>query len=146
NIERIIAHEYFHNWTGNRITCRDWFQLCLKEGLTVYRDQEFSADQNIRSLQRIENIKMLKAMQFPEDSGPLSHPVRPRQYSQINNFYTTTIYEKGAEVVRMIPTILGPVLFRKGMDLYFQRHDGQACTIEDFIACFAEVSDQDFSQ
>ncbi|MCL6229391.1 aminopeptidase N [Bartonella bilalgolemii] len=146
NIERIIAHEYFHNWTGNRITCRDWFQLCLKEGLTVYRDQEFSADQNIRSLQRIENIKMLKATQFPEDSGPLSHPVRPHQYSQINNFYTTTIYEKGAEIVRMVRTILGAVLFRKGMDLYFQRHDGQACTIEDFIACFAEVSNQDFSQ
>ncbi|MCZ2203839.1 aminopeptidase N [Bartonella sp. A05] len=146
NIERVIAHEYFHNWTGNRITCRDWFQLCLKEGLTVYRDQEFSADQNVRSLQRIENIKTLKATQFSEDSGPLAHPVRPRQYSQINNFYTTTVYEKGAEVVRMIHTILGATLFRKGMDLYFQRHDGQACTIEDFIACFAEVSGQDFSQ
>ncbi|EYS94986.1 aminopeptidase N [Bartonella bacilliformis Peru38] len=146
NIERIIAHEYFHNWTGNRITCRDWFQLCLKEGLTVYRDQEFSSDQNVRSLQRIENIKMLKATQFPEDSGPLAHPVRPRQYSEINNFYTTTVYEKGAEVVRMVHTILGSTLFRKGMDLYFQRHDGQACTIEDFISCFAEVSGQDFSQ
>ncbi|EJF85729.1 aminopeptidase N [Candidatus Bartonella washoeensis] len=146
NIERIIAHEYFHNWTGNRITCRDWFQLCLKEGLTVYRDQEFSSDQNVRSLQRIENIKTLKAKQFTEDSGPLAHPVRPRQYSQINNFYTATVYEKGAEVVRMVHTILGPVLFRKGMDLYFQRHDGQACTIEDFITCFAEVSGRDFSQ
>ncbi|GAA5093722.1 aminopeptidase N [Bartonella acomydis] len=146
NVERVIAHEYFHNWTGNRITCRDWFQLCLKEGLTVYRDQEFSSDQNVRSLQRIENIKILKATQFAEDSGPLAHPVRPRQYSQINNFYTTTVYKKGAEVVRMIHTILGPILFRKGMDLYFQRHDGQACTIEDFIACFAEVSHQDFSQ
>ncbi|GAA4660039.1 aminopeptidase N [Bartonella pachyuromydis] len=146
NVERVIAHEYFHNWTGNRITCRDWFQLCLKEGLTVYRDQEFSSDQNVRSLQRIENIKTLKAMQFTEDSGPLAHPVRPRQYSQINNFYTTTVYEKGAEVVRMVHTLLGPTLFRKGMDLYFQRHDGQACTIEDFIACFAEVSHQDFSQ
>ncbi|WP_208435181.1 aminopeptidase N [Bartonella phoceensis] len=146
NIERVIAHEYFHNWTGNRITCRDWFQLCLKEGLTVYRDQEFSSDQNVRSLQRIENVKTLKAMQFTEDSGPLAHPVRPRQYSQINNFYTTTVYEKGAEVVRMVHTLLGPTLFRKGMDLYFQRHDGQACTIEDFIACFAEVSHQDFSQ
>ncbi|ALE04027.1 aminopeptidase N [Bartonella ancashensis] len=146
NIERIIAHEYFHNWTGNRITCRDWFQLCLKEGLTVYRDQEFSADQNVRSLQRIKNIKTLKLSQFPEDAGPLAHPVRPRQYSQINNFYTTTIYEKGAEIVRMVHTILGPVLFRKGMDLYFQRHDKQACTIEDFISCFAEVSHQNFSQ
>lgn len=146
NVERVIAHEYFHNWTGNRITCRDWFQLCLKEGLTVYRDQEFSSDQNVRSLQRIENIKTLKAMQFTEDSGPLAHPVRPRQYSQINNFYTTTVYEKGAEVVRMMHTLLGPTLFRKGMDLYFQRHDGQACTIEDFIACFAEVSQRDFSQ
>ncbi|WP_406604423.1 aminopeptidase N [Bartonella gliris] len=146
NIERVIAHEYFHNWTGNRITCRDWFQLCLKEGLTVYRDQEFSSDQNVRSLQRIENIKTLKATQFVEDTGPLAHPVRPRQYSQINNFYTTTVYEKGAEVVRMVHTLLGSTLFRKGMDLYFQRHDGQACTIEDFIACFAEVSGRDFSQ
>ncbi|WP_375628735.1 aminopeptidase N [Bartonella sp. TT67HLJMS] len=146
NVERVIAHEYFHNWSGNRITCRDWFQLCLKEGFTVYRDQEFSSDQNVRSLQRIENIKTLKATQFAEDAGPLAHPVRPRQYSQINNFYTTTVYEKGAEVVRMIRTILGPSLFRKGTDLYFQRHDGQACTIEDFIACFAEVSGQDFSQ
>ncbi|WP_375644877.1 MULTISPECIES: aminopeptidase N [unclassified Bartonella] len=146
NVERVIAHEYFHNWSGNRITCRDWFQLCLKEGFTVYRDQEFSSDQNVRSLQRIENIKTLKATQFAEDAGPLAHPVRPRQYSQINNFYTTTVYEKGAEVVRMIRTILGPSLFRKGTDLYFQRHDGQACTIEDFITCFAEVSGQDFSQ
>ncbi|MET3589406.1 aminopeptidase N [Bartonella silvatica] len=146
DVERVIAHEYFHNWTGNRITCRDWFQLCLKEGLTVYRDQEFSSDQNVRSLQRIKNIKTLKSAQFSEDSGPLAHPVRPRQYSQINNFYTTTVYEKGAEVVRMVHTILGPDLFRKGMDLYFQRHDGQACTIEDFIACFAEVSQRDFSQ
>ncbi|AGF74283.1 aminopeptidase N [Bartonella australis AUST/NH1] len=146
NIERVIAHEYFHNWTGNRITCRDWFQLCLKEGLTVYRDQEFSSDQNVRSLQRIENIQTLKSTQFAEDAGPLAHPVRPRQYSQINNFYTTTIYEKGAEIIRMVHTILGPTLFRRGMDLYFQRHDGQACTIEDFIACFSEVSGQDFSQ
>ncbi|WP_332060326.1 aminopeptidase N [Bartonella sp. CB74] len=146
NIERVIAHEYFHNWTGNRITCRDWFQLCLKEGLTVYRDQEFSSDQNVRSLQRIENIRTLKATQFSEDAGPLAHPVRPRQYSQINNFYTTTVYEKGAEIVRMVHTILGSVLFRKGIDLYFERHDGQACTIEDFIACFAEVSGRDFSQ
>ncbi|WP_019220520.1 aminopeptidase N [Bartonella senegalensis] len=146
NIERIIAHEYFHNWTGNRITCRDWFQLCLKEGLTVYRDQEFSSDQNVRSLQRINTIKTLKATQFTEDSGPLAHPVRPHQYSQINNFYTATVYEKGAEVVRMVHTLLGPTLFCKGMDLYFQRHDGQACTIEDFIACFAEVSGRNFSQ
>jgi len=145
-VERVVAHEYFHNWTGNRITCRDWFQLCLKEGLTVYRDQEFSSDARSRAVSRIENVRMLQAAQFPEDSGPLAHPVRPRQYSEINNFYTTTIYEKGAEVVRMIATWLGKDLFRKGMDLYFARHDGQACTIEDFIACFAEVSGQDFSQ
>jgi len=146
NVERVVAHEYFHNWTGNRITCRDWFQLCLKEGLTVYRDQEFVCDARSRAVNRIENVRLLQAAQFPEDAGPLAHPVRPRQYSEINNFYTTTIYEKGAEVVRMIATWLGQDLFRKGMDLYFARHDGQACTIENFIACFAEVSAYDFSQ
>lgn len=145
-IERVVAHEYFHNWTGDRITCRDWFQLCLKEGLTVYRDQEFSADQRSRAVRRIADVRLLKAAQFPEDAGPLAHPVRPRQYREINNFYTTTVYEKGAEVVRMIHTILGETLFRKGMDLYFERFDGQAVTIEDFIACFADVSDHDFSQ
>ncbi|WP_297322334.1 aminopeptidase N [uncultured Bartonella sp.] len=145
-IERVIAHEYFHNWTGDRITCRDWFQLCLKEGLTVYRDQEFSSDQRSRPVHRISDVRVLKVAQFPEDAGPLAHPVRPRQYREINNFYTTTVYEKGAEVVRMVHTLLGEQLFRKGMDLYFERHDGEACTIEDFIACFADVSGRDFSQ
>ncbi|MBV2142668.1 aminopeptidase N [Falsochrobactrum sp. TDYN1] len=145
-IEAVIAHEYFHNWTGNRITCRDWFQLCLKEGLTVYRDHEFSADQRSRPVKRITEVKILKAQQFPEDGGPLSHPVRPREYSEINNFYTATVYEKGSEVVRMIRTIIGPELFRKGMDLYFERHDGEAATIEDFIKVFADISGQDFSQ
>ena len=145
-IEAVIAHEYFHNWTGNRITCRDWFQLCLKEGLTVYRDHEFSADERSRPVKRIAEVKILKAHQFPEDSGPLAHPVRPRAYSEINNFYTATVYEKGSEVVRMIHTIVGPDLFRKGMDLYFERHDGEAATIEDFIQVFADVSGLDFSQ
>ncbi len=145
-IERVIAHEYFHNWTGDRITCRDWFQLCLKEGLTVYRDQEFSADTHSRAVQRITNVRTLKAAQFPEDAGPLAHPVRPEHYMEINNFYTTTIYEKGAELVRMIATLLGPKLFRRGMDLYFKRHDGQAATVEDFVACFAEVSKRDLTQ
>jgi len=146
NIERVIAHEYFHNWTGNRITCRDWFQLCLKEGLTVYRDQEFSSCQRSAPVHRIADVRLLMAAQFPEDAGPLAHPVRPRQYVEINNFYTTTIYEKGAEIVRMIHTLLGGKLFQAGIDLYFTRHDGHACTIEDFITCFAEVSGRDFSQ
>jgi aminopeptidase N len=145
-IESVIAHEYFHNWTGNRITCRDWFQLCLKEGLTVYRDQEFSSDERSRTVQRIADVRQLKATQFPEDGGPLAHAVRPETYVEINNFYTATIYEKGAELVRMIATLLGPEKFRAGMDLYFQRHDGHAATIEDFIACFAEISGEDFSQ
>ncbi len=146
SIESVVAHEYFHNWTGNRITCRDWFQLCLKEGLTVFRDQEFSADQRSATVQRIADVRQLKALQFPEDQGPLAHPVRPESYVEINNFYTPTVYEKGAEVVRMIETILGREKFREGMDLYFDRHDGQAVTIEDFIACFADVSGQDFTQ
>ena len=145
-IERVIAHEYFHNWTGDRITCRDWFQLCLKEGLTVYRDQEFSADTHSRAVQRITNVRNLKSAQFPEDAGPLAHPVRPDHYMEINNFYTTTIYEKGAELVRMIATLIGPKAFRKGMDLYFKRHDGEAATVEDFVACFADVSKRDLSQ
>ncbi len=145
-IERVIAYEYFHNWTGDRITCRDWFQLCLKEGLTVYRDQEFSADTHSRAVQRITNVRNLKAAQFAEDAGPLAHPVRPDHYMEINNFYTTTIYEKGAELVRMIATLLGPKLFRRGMDLYFKRHDGEAATVEDFVACFAEVSKRDMTQ
>ncbi|WP_176037523.1 aminopeptidase N [Brucella tritici] len=145
-IEAVIAHEYFHNWTGNRITCRDWFQLCLKEGLTVYRDHEFSADERSGPVKRIAEVKILKAQQFPEDAGPLAHPVRPREYREINNFYTATVYEKGSEVVRMIHTIIGSELFRKGMDLYFERHDGEAATIEDFVKVFADVSSQDFSQ
>src|SRR6516164_3560498 len=145
-IEAIIAHEYFHNWTGNRITCRDWFQLCLKEGLTVFRDQEFSADQRSRGVKRIADVRTLQARQFPEDAGPLAHPVRPEVYHEINNFYTPTVYEKGAEVVRMLRTILGEADFRKGMDLYFQRHDGQAVTIEDFLAAFADAAGADLSQ
>jgi aminopeptidase N len=146
NIEAIIAHEYFHNWTGNRITCRDWSQLCLKEGLTVFRDHEFSADQRSRAVKRIAEVRTLRAHQFPEDQGPLAHPVRPRRYREINNFYTATVYEKGSEVVRMIHTILGAETFRAGMDLYFQRHDGQAATIEEFIKVFEDVSDRDLSQ
>ncbi|WP_315919484.1 aminopeptidase N [Mesorhizobium sp. SP-1A] len=146
NIEAIIAHEYFHNWTGNRITCRDWFQLCLKEGLTVYRDHEFSADQRSRAVKRIAEVRTLRAHQFPEDQGPLAHPVRPRRYREINNFYTATVYEKGSEVVRMIRTVLGAEAFRKGMDLYFERHDGQAATIEDFLKVFEDASGQDLSQ
>jgi aminopeptidase N len=145
HIESVVAHEYFHNWTGNRITCRDWFQLCLKEGLTVYRDQEFSADERSATVQRIIDVRALKSMQFTEDAGPLAHPVRPESYIEINNFYTTTVYEKGAELVRMIETILGQDGFRRGMDLYFERHDGQAATIEDFIASFEEASGRDLS-
>ncbi|WEX87676.1 aminopeptidase N [Sinorhizobium garamanticum] len=146
NIEAIIAHEYFHNWTGNRITCRDWFQLCLKEGLTVFRDHEFSADMRSRAVKRIAEVRHLKSEQFPEDAGPLAHPVRPTKYREINNFYTTTVYEKGSEVTRMIATILGRDLFKKGMDLYFDRHDGQAVTIEDFIACFEDASGRNLKQ
>ena len=145
-IESIIAHEYFHNWTGDRITCRDWFQLCLKEGLTVYRDQEFTSDQRSRVVTRIGDVRGLRATQFVEDAGPLAHPVRPEVYREINNFYTTTVYEKGAEVVRMIHTLLGAELFRKGMDLYFERHDGEAATVEQFVQCFADVSKRDFKQ
>ncbi|NTJ41738.1 aminopeptidase N [Agrobacterium larrymoorei] len=146
NIERIIAHEYFHNWTGNRITCRDWFQLCLKEGLTVYRDQEFSSDMRSRPVKRIADVRHLKSEQFPEDGGPLAHPPRPDKYREINNFYTTTVYEKGAEITGMIATILGEDGFRKGMDLYFERHDGDAATVEDFVKCFEDASGRDLSQ
>jgi aminopeptidase N len=145
-VEGVIAHEYFHNWTGDRITCRDWFQLCLKEGLTVYRDQEFSADMRSRPVKRIADVRTLHARQFPEDAGPLAHPVRPETYHEINNFYTPTVYEKGAEVVRMLKLVLGEEAFRVGMDLYFQRHDGQAVTIEDFLAAFADASGADLSQ
>lgn len=145
-IESIIAHEYFHNWTGDRITCRDWFQLCLKEGLTVFRDQEFSSDLRSRSVERIADVRGLRNTQFVEDAGPLAHPVRPEAYKEINNFYTSTVYEKGSEVVRMIKTLIGPERFRAGMDLYFARHDGQAATVEQFVQCFADVSDRDMTQ
>ncbi len=146
NIEAIVAHEYFHNWTGNRITCRDWFQLCLKEGLTVFRDQEFTADMRSRAVKRIGDVRMLRTHQFPEDGGPLAHPVRPDAYIEINNFYTATVYEKGAELVRMIHTLLGAEKFRKGMDLYFTRHDGRAATVEDFLEALADGSSIDLSQ
>ena len=140
SIERIIAHEYFHNWTGNRITCRDWFQLCLKEGLTVFRDQEFTSDLRSRAVKRIEDVKTLRARQFPEDQGPLAHPVRPSSYIEINNFYTPTVYEKGAEICRMLMTLIGRDTFRKGMDLFFARHDGDAARVEDFLTCMADAS------
>ncbi|MBO3759516.1 aminopeptidase N [Ciceribacter sp. L1K22] len=146
NIEAIIAHEYFHNWTGNRITCRDWFQLCLKEGLTVYRDHEFSADMRSRAVKRIAEVRHLRSEQFPEDAGPLAHPVRPTKYREINNFYTTTVYEKGSEVTRMINTILGADGFKKGMDLYFERHDGDAATVEDFVKSFEDATSRDLKQ
>jgi aminopeptidase N len=142
-IEGVVAHEYFHNWTGDRITCRDWFQLCLKEGLTVFRDQSFSADMRGHAVQRIKDVRQLRARQFSEDAGPLSHPVRPSSFIKIDNFYTATIYEKGAEVIRMLKTMIGPEAFRAGMDLYFERWDGQATTVEAFIQCFAETSGQD---
>jgi len=145
-IESIIAHEYFHNWTGNRITCRDWFQLCLKEGLTVFRDQQFSSDMRVPSLQRISDVRALRARQFAEDSGPLAHPVRPDSYIEINNFYTATVYEKGAEIVRMLHTILGADGFGKGMDLYFDRYDGRAATVENFLSAFEEANQTDLTQ
>jgi aminopeptidase N len=146
NIERIIAHEYFHNWTGNRITCRDWFQLCLKEGLTVFRDQEFTSDLRSRAVKRIDDVKTLRARQFPEDQGPLAHAVRPQSYIEINNFYTPTVYEKGAEICRMLMTLLGQEGFRKGMDLFVARHDGQAAVVEDFLRCMADAGARDLTQ
>ena len=146
NIDRVVAHEYFHNWTGNRVTCRDWFQLSLKEGLTVFRDQEFGADTHSRAVTRIQEVRNLRVGQFPEDAGPMAHPVRPASYAEINNFYTSTVYGKGAEVVRMIHTLLGRVAFRQGMDLYFQRHDGQAVTCEDFVAAMQDASSVDLTQ
>ncbi|HFS6718151.1 aminopeptidase N [Neisseria meningitidis] len=139
-IESVVGHEYFHNWTGNRVTCRDWFQLSLKEGLTVFRDQEFSGDRASRAVRRIENIRLLRQHQFPEDAGPTAHPVRPASYEEMNNFYTMTVYEKGAEVVRMYHTLLGEEGFQKGMKLYFQRHDGQAVTCDDFRATMADAN------
>ncbi|MHC6051630.1 aminopeptidase N [Ralstonia solanacearum] len=161
NIESVVGHEYFHNWTGNRVTCRDWFQLSLKEGLTVFRDQEFSADMaaqaaaqagneaaaaSARAVKRIEDVRLLRQVQFPEDAGPMAHPVRPDSYEEINNFYTVTVYEKGAEVVRMYQTLLGREGFRKGMDLYFQRHDGQAVTCDDFRAAMADANGRDLTR
>jgi aminopeptidase N len=146
SIEAVIAHEYFHNWTGDRITCRDWFQLCLKEGLTVFRDREFSSDQRSRLVKRIADVRFLRSAQFVEDAGPLAHPVRPSVYREINNFYTTTVYEKGAEVVRMLKVLLGAAGFRRGMDLYFSRHDGQAATVDQFVQCFADANEHDLTQ
>ena len=145
-VEAIVAHEYFHNWSGNRVTCRDWFQLSLKEGFTVFRDAEFSSDMGSRTVKRVEDVTVLRTAQFAEDAGPMAHPVRPESFIEINNFYTLTVYEKGAEVVRMIHTLLGPQAFRKGSDLYFERHDGQAVTCEDFVVAMEEASGVDLSQ
>ena len=146
DIEGVVGHEYFHNWTGNRVTCRDWFQLSLKEGLTVFRDQEFSRDMGSRDVNRILDVKTLRNAQFPEDAGSMAHPVRPTSYQEINNFYTATVYNKGAEVIRMQHTLLGKAGFRRGMDLYFQRHDGQAVTIDDFVAAMEDANGVDFTQ
>ncbi len=145
SIESVIAHEYFHNWTGDRVTCRDWFQLCLKEGLTVFRDQEFTADLRSAVVKRIEDVRFLKSAQFPEDAGPLAHPVRPASFIEISNFYTRTVYNKGAELCRMMQTVLGKEGFRRGLDLYFERHDGQAVTVEDFISALGDANDTDLS-
>jgi aminopeptidase N len=158
NITSVVGHEYFHNWTGNRVTCRDWFQLTLKEGLTVFRDQEFSADllaesassdamaASARAVQRIENVRFLRSQQFAEDAGPMAHPIRPDSYQEINNFYTVTVYEKGAEIIRMLHTLVGQAGFRRGMDLYFTRHDGQAVTCDDFVAAIADANGRDLDQ
>jgi aminopeptidase N len=146
SLDRVVAHEYFHNWTGNRVTCRDWFQLSLKEGLTVFRDQEYGADTYSRPVQRIQEVRSLRGAQFPEDAGPMAHPVRPSSYMEISNFYTATVYEKGAEVVRMIHTLIGARNFRKGMDLYFRRHDGQAVRTEEFVQAMQDASGVDFAQ
>lgn len=146
HIEAVVAHEYFHNWTGNRVTCRDWFQLSLKEGLTVFRDQEFTSDVTSRAVKRISDVRALRAYQFAEDASPMAHPVRPASYMEINNFYTLTVYEKGAEIVRMYQTMFGVRGFRKGMDLYFQRHDGQAVTTDDFAAAMADANNADLDQ
>ena len=145
-LDRVVAHEYFHNWTGNRVTCRDWFQLSLKEGLTVFRDQEYGADRYSRPVQRIQEVRILRSAQFPEDGGPMAHPVRPESYMEISNFYTATVYNKGAEVVRMIHTLIGREAFRQGMDLYFERHDGQAVCTEDFVAAMENASGYDLTQ
>ena len=145
-IEGVIAHEYFHNWTGNRITCRDWFQLCLKEGLTVFRDQQFTGDMRSHDVKRIEDVLQLRARQFREDGGPLAHPVRPESFIEINNFYTATVYEKGAEVIGMLKRLVGDADYAKALDLYFDRHDGQAATIEDWLAVFQDATGRDLGQ
>ncbi|MBT5574744.1 MAG: aminopeptidase N [Alphaproteobacteria bacterium] len=145
-VESIIAHEYFHNWTGNRVTCRDWFQLTLKEGLTVYRDQCFTADLHDQGVKRVEDVSLLRSVQFPEDASPMAHPIRPDSYSEINNFYTPTIYEKGAEVIRMLASIFGKDGFRNGVDLYFKRHDGQAVTCDDFLSAMADANNRNLSE
>src|SRR5215468_2031796 len=145
-IESVVAHEYFHNWTGNRITCRDWFQLSLKEGLTVFRDQTFSGDERSHGVQRIQDVRALRARQFVEDAGPLAHPVQPQSYIEINNFYTATVYEKGAQVIGMLKTLVGEDGYRKATDLYFDRHDGHAATVEDWVKCFEDANGRDMSQ
>ena len=145
-VEGVIAHEYFHNWTGNRVTCRDWFQLCLKEGLTGFREHEFSADMRSAPVKRIADVRILRTAQFPEDAGPLAHNVRPEIYHEISNFYTATVYQKGAEVIRMLKRLIGAEAFRAGMDLYFERYDGTAATVEDFLGCFADASGRDLSR
>ena len=145
-VEAVVAHEYFHNWSGNRVTCRDWFQLSLKEGFTVFRDAEFSADMGSRTVKRVEDVSFLRTVQFAEDAGPMAHSVRPDSYMEISNFYTVTIYEKGAEVVRMISLLTGPEAFRRGSDLYFARHDGEAVTTEDFVLAMEEASGVDLQQ
>ncbi len=145
-VERVVGHEYFHNWTGNRVTCRDWFQLSLKEGLTVFRDQEFSSDMGSRGVKRIDDVRLLRSVQFPEDAGPMAHPVRPESYVEINNFYTATIYNKGAEVIRMMQCLIGKAAFRKGLDVYIERHDGQAVTCEDFVCAMEAVSEVNLQQ
>ena len=146
HIESVIAHEYFHNWTGNRVTCRDWFQLSLKEGLTIFRDQEFSADMTSPATERISDVQALRGRQFAEDAGPMAHSVRPDSYIEMNNFYTATVYNKGAEVVRMYQALFGHEGFRRGMDLYFERHDGQAVTCDDFRAAMADANGVDLDQ
>ena len=146
NVERIIAHEYFHNWTGDRVTCRDWFQLTLKEGLTVFRDQQFTADMHSEPVKRIGDVAFIRDAQFAEDAGPLAHPIRPDRYIEINNFYTGTVYQKGAEVIRMLHTLIGEESFQAGMRLYFERFDGQAVTCEDFVRCMADASGRDLGQ
>ncbi|MEC8140352.1 MAG: DUF3458 domain-containing protein, partial [Pseudomonadota bacterium] len=145
-IESIVGHEYFHNWTGNRVTCRDWFQLSLKEGLTVFRDQEFSSDLGSRALNRIDAVKVMRTHQFSEDAGPMAHPIRPEKVIEMNNFYTVTVYDKGAEVIRMMHTLLGEEKFQQGMALYFERHDGQAVTCDDFVAAMSDASGIDLTQ